>query len=161
MRYFFVLLIPVLLFAHKVNLFLDLEDNNLFINSYFGNGKPCKNCKFTIETKDGVIFEGNLDNDGEYNYKSDEKYFKVTVDAGSFHMATQEISSADEVSSSETTKEQELASDEIKKLQDENAILKHKIKVLEQKLDYFEFFKIAFGLIAIALIFLVLKRVKK
>ena len=39
--FFLILVLPIFLFAHKVNLFLDLKDNNLYINSYFANAKPC------------------------------------------------------------------------------------------------------------------------
>lgn len=47
------------------------------------------------------------------------------------------------------------------KLQEENRQLKNHIKVLEEQLNYFEIFKVIFGLILIALIFIFLKRVKR
>lgn len=156
MRYFLFLLLPVLLFGHKLNLFLDLEGDNLFINSYFGNGKPCKNCKFMVQTKDGAIYEGKLDEKGEYYYKTTDNYFKVTVDGGSFHIAMQEI----ERIADESSANAEIDSEQLTKLMEENRILQQKIHSLEQKLDYSELFKVMFGLAVIGAIFLLLKRVK-
>ena len=40
----------------------------------------------------------------------------------------------------------------------ENIALKHKISVLEEQLNYFEIFKIVFGLVLIALIFVFIKK---
>ena len=91
MRFFLILVLPIFLFAHKVNLFLDLKDDNLYINSYFANAKPCMNCKFKIESNEKVVFEDILDEKGEYNYKTSLNDLKVIVDAGSGHNVSKKI----------------------------------------------------------------------
>jgi len=153
-----ILFLPLFLFAHKVNLLLDFEEDNLYINSYFANAKPCINCKFKIEADNILVFEGNLDNKGEYKYKTDLKDIKVTIDAGAGHIVSKNITRDKNIehsikNSSNTT--------EFNKLQEENLALKHEIKLLKEQLDYFEIFKIFFGLLLIAIIFFFIKRIKK
>ncbi|MDX4067203.1 hypothetical protein Q6A87_05015 [Aliarcobacter skirrowii] len=159
MRFFLILFLPIFLFAHKVNLFLDLKDDNLYINSYFGNAKLCKNCKFKIETKDSLVLEDRLNDNGEYIYKGSNEYFKVTVDAGSSHFVSKDIKVSKKIAEVEN-KEKIEKDKKIKELLEENTLLKNRIEVLEAQLNYFEIFKIAFGLILIAFIFLIIKRVK-
>ena len=159
MRFFLILVLPIFLFAHKVNLFLDLKDNNLYINSYFANAKPCMNCKFKIESNEKVVFEDILDEKGEYNYKTSLNDLKVIVDAGSGHTVSKKIK-LQEQKNEEKTVQAEKIDKEIELLLEENRVLKNQINVLEEQLNYFEIFKIVFGLLLIVLIFVVLKRVK-
>ncbi len=158
MKFFLILFLPIFLFAHKVNLFLDLKDENLYINSYFANAKPCLNCKFEIKEDDKIVFEAVLDENGEYNYKTNLKNLKVTIDAGSGHIVTKDINIED--SKVEDKKKIETSNEYNTKLLEENRNLKHKIAVLEEQLNYFELFKIVFGLLLIVLIFILIKRVK-
>ena len=160
MRFFLILVLPIFLFAHKVNLFLDLKDDNLYINSYFANAKPCMNCKFKIESNEKVVFEDILDEKGEYNYKTSLNDLKVIVDAGSGHNVSKKIK-LQEQKNEEKTVQTEKIDKEIERLIDENRVLKDQINVLEEQLNYFEIFKIVFGLFLIVLIFIVLKRVKR
>ena len=160
MRFFLILVLPIFLFAHKVNLFLDLKDNNLYINSYFANAKPCMNCKFKIESNEKVVFEDILDEKGEYNYKISLNDLKVIVDAGSGHTVSKKIK-LQEQKNEEKTVQAEKIDKEIYKLLEENRVLKKQINVLEEQLNYFEIFKIVFGLLLIVLIFIILKRVKR
>lgn len=159
MRFFLILVLPIFLFAHKVNLFLDLKDNNLYINSYFANAKPCMNCKFKIESNEKVVFEDILDEKGEYNYKISLNDLKVIVDAGSGHNVSKKIK-LQEQKNEEKIVQTEKITKEIELLLEENRVLKNQINVLEEQLNYFEIFKIVFGLLLIVLIFVVLKRVK-
>ena len=159
MRFFLILILPIFLFAHKVNLFLDLKDDNLYINSYFANAKPCMNCKFKIESNEKVVFEDILDEKGEYNYKTSLNDLKVIVDAGSGHTVSKKIK-LQEQKNEEKTVQKEKIDKEIELLLEENRVLKNQINVLEEQLNYFEIFKIVFGLLLIVLIFVVLKRVK-
>lgn len=159
MRFFLILVLPIFLFAHKVNLFLDLKDDNLYINSYFANAKPCMNCKFKIESNEKVVFEDILDEKGEYNYKTSLNDLKVIVDAGSGHNVSKKIK-LQEQKNEEKTVQAEKIDKEIYKLLEENRVLKNQINVLEEQLNYFEIFKIVFGLLLIVLIFIILKRVK-
>ena len=160
MRFFLILILPIFLFAHKVNLFLDLKDDNLYINSYFANAKPCMNCKFKIESNEKVIFEDILDEKGEYNYKTSLNDLKVIVDAGSGHTVSKKIK-LQEQKNEEKTVQAEKIDKEIERLIEENRVLKNQINVLEDQLNYFEIFKIVFGLFLIVLIFIILKRVKR
>ena len=160
MRFFLILVLPIFLFAHKVNLFLDLKDNNLYINSYFANAKPCINCKFKIESNEKVVFEDILDEKGEYNYKTSLNDLKVIVDAGSGHNVSKKIK-LQEQKNEEKIVQAEKITKEIELLLEENRVLKNQINVLEEQLNYFEIFKIVFGLFLIVLIFIVLKRVKR
>ena len=160
MRFFLILVLPIFLFAHKVNLFLDLKDDNLYINSYFANAKPCMNCKFKIESNEKVVFEDILDEKGEYNYKTSLNDLKVIVDAGSGHNVSKKIK-LQEQKNEEKIVQAEKITKEIELLLEENRVLKNQINVLEEQLNYFEIFKIVFGLFLIVLIFIVLKRVKR
>ena len=159
MRFFLILVLPIFLFAHKVNLFLDLKDDNLYINSYFANAKPCMNCKFKIESNEKVVFEDILDEKGEYNYKTSLNDLKVIVDAGSGHNVSKKIK-LQEQKNEEKIVQAEKINKEIELLLEENRVLKNQINVLEEQLNYFEIFKIVFGLLLIVLIFIILKRVK-
>ena len=159
MRFFLILILPIFLFAHKVNLFLDLKDNNLYINSYFANAKPCMNCKFKIESNEKVVFEDILDEKGEYNYKISLNDLKVIVDAGNSHNVSKKIK-LQEQKNEEKIVQAEKITKEIELLLEENRVLKNQINVLEEQLNYFEIFKIVFGLLLIVLIFIILKRVK-
>lgn len=159
MRLFLILVLPIFLFAHKVNLFLDLKDDNLYINSYFANAKPCMNCKFKIESNEKLVFENILDEKGEYNYKTSLNDLKVIVDAGSGHNVSKKIK-LQEQRNEEKIVQTEKITKEIELLLEENRVLKNQINVLEEQLNYFEIFKIVFGLLLIVLIFVVLKRVK-
>ena len=159
MRFFLILVLPIFLFAHKVNLFLDLKDDNLYINSYFANAKPCMNCKFKIESNEKVVFEDILDEKGEYNYKISLNDLKVIVDAGNSHNVSKKIK-LQEQKNEEKIVQAEKITKEIELLLEENRVLKNQINVLEDQLNYFEIFKIVFGLLLIVLIFIILKRVK-
>lgn len=109
----FIFCIPIFLFAHKINLFLDYENGNLFISSYFANAKGCINCKFEVKDKDGnLIFTNNLDENGEYNYKTDIQNLSVTVDGGAGHIVSKNIEES--FNKEETIKTND--SDEVNKL---------------------------------------------
>ena len=160
MRFFLILVLPIFLFAHKVNLFLDLKDDNLYINSYFANAKPCMNCKFKIESNEKVVFEDILDEKGEYNYKTSLNDLKVIVDAGSGHTVSKKIKLQEQKNEEKIVQTEKIDKD-IERLLEENRVLKNQINVLEEQLNYFEIFKIVFGLFLIVLIFIILKRVKR
>ncbi|QNK85463.1 hypothetical protein HOO31_02295 [Aliarcobacter cryaerophilus] len=159
MRFFLILVLPIFLFAHKVNLFLDLKDDNLYINSYFANAKPCVNCKFKIESNEKLVFEDILDEKGEYNYKTSLNDLKVIVDAGSGHNVSKKIKIQEQKNEEKRVQEEKITK-EIELLLEENRVLKNQINVLEEQLNYFEIFKIVFGLLLIVVIFIILKRVK-
>ena len=159
MKFLLILFLPILLFAHKVNLFLDLKDDNLYIKSYFANAKACVNCKFKIESNEKLLFEGILDEKGEYNYKTSINDLKVIVDAGNGHTVNKKIRFQEQKDEEKTIQIAKI-NKEIEGLIEENRALKNQVKVLEEQLNYFEIFKIVFGLLLIVVIFIILKRVK-
>jgi nickel transport protein len=122
-------------FAHKVNLFITNENDNLEIYSYFANGKPCINCEFTVKSEDKVIFKNKLNTEGIFLYKPTSKNIEITIDAGSGHIAQQKVT-VDNIKHEEK---------------------KEHVKE-EKKIEYI---KIILGLVAIFLLFFLLKRFKK
>ena len=123
------------LYAHKINLFISQEGENLGIYSYFANGKPCKNCKLFIKNEEKIILEDILNDEGKYNYKSSLPSIEILVDASSGHIAKEKVT--------------------LKNLKQEN--LKTHIKDEEDK----KHLNIVLGIILIFFIFFLLKRFKK
>ncbi|MBS9782532.1 MAG: hypothetical protein KGV43_01865 [Arcobacter sp.] len=148
------------LFSHKLNVFTEYEDGLLFVNSYFANGNPCKNCSVTISSLDGKILDKNkTDNKGEYYKKIQEKEFEITVNGSSGHISKKIVQNSEKEEKETIT--HNVSDNELDKIKDENNKLKMKIKSLEKQLEMKEFFKIFFALLIIILIFVFLKRIKK
>ncbi|MCP4970597.1 MAG: hypothetical protein GY932_08400 [Arcobacter sp.] len=88
-----VLFLLINLYAHKLNLFLSYEKNQVFVSSYYASGSTCKKCKIQIYNGDNKLFEEGLtNNEGEYvitNLKSSKIIVRVeTIDG---HAATRNI----------------------------------------------------------------------
>lgn len=82
----------ITLFAHKLNLFLDIENNNLYIYSYFATGSPCKNCKIELfDLNNKLIQKLQTDEKGEYYLKDFSKVKYVKVEALGGHGAKKEL----------------------------------------------------------------------
>lgn len=158
-KYVLLILLPFFLYAHKINLFTEYSNNNLYISSYFANGKGCTNCILKIKDENNILLlEDKLNSQGEYNYKTSQMNLKITIDAGSGHITSKDIFSQEikkTVVLEDDNKNQEIVS-----LLEKNKALENKIKLLEEKLDYMEIFKVIIGLLLIFLIFLFLKRIK-
>ena len=152
-------MIPMFLLAHNVNLFVDYEDGMLFISSYFSYGKPCKSCKFSIlDKEDTLLKEGFLNEDGNFEERFENIDLTIKIDAGAGHSAMQKIfSKKNSVIKTEMSQEDS----KLEELLNENRRLKKQILLLEKKLDYFEVFKLLFGLFLIWAIFQILRRVKR
>lgn len=147
------------LFSHKLNVFVDYEDGLLFVNSYFANGNPCKNCSVIVSSLDGKVLDKDKTNKkGEYYKKIRLKEFEITVDGSSGHISKEIIHNTKE---EKETIIYNANDSELDKIKDENNKLKMKIKSLEKQLEMKEFFKIFFALLIIILIFVFLKRIKK
>jgi len=150
---FFILLFPIFLFSQKLDLFLNLQDENLYIDSYFIDLKPCTNCKFLIEdSKNYLIFEGVLDKQGEYNFKTNLKDLKVIVDDNLGHKVLKEVKSYDSLNATLNLKAKN-ENIKLNILEEENTLLRDKIIDLERKLKYFENFKVIFIALLAVLIF--------
>ena len=76
-------------FAHKVNVFVFVEGDQVFVEGYFTDGKKPKRSKVTVKDSSGrVVIEGETDGDGGYVFdipKEDD--FLVTLNAGQGHQA--------------------------------------------------------------------------
>lgn len=136
MKYLFLLVLFFnFSFAHKINLFITNEDENLEIYSYFASGAPCKKCKLIIKNEDKIILEDVLNDEGKYSYKPTFKDIEVTIDASGGHIAKEKL--------------------EVTNIKFED------IKEHVKKEDNKKYLNILIGLVLIFLFFLFLKRLKK
>lgn len=157
MKIFLILSILILqLFAHKLNLFTTYEKQTLFVSAYFASGNGCQNCKIKIEDEEGNLIQKSFTNtQGEASFNIDKTSFYILVDAGGGHIVKEKITK--EISKEEIKEEKK----PLTSLEEENLMLKGKVKALEEKLQNLEFLKTIFALFIIFGIFYFLKRVKK
>lgn len=79
---FFFFLIIANLYAHKLNLFLEIEEKKLYVYSYFASGSPCKNCKLEFyDLNNRLLKQVKTNSKGEYYLKDYEKVVDVRVEA--------------------------------------------------------------------------------
>lgn len=123
------------LLAHKINLFVTHENNNVDIYSYFASGDACKGCKLIIKNGNTTVVEDKLNVEGKYQFVSVYSSLNITVDASSGHLVSKEIV--------------------LDTLPQEN--LEEVLKEEKQN----QYFNIGLSLVLIALFFYGLKRVKK
>lgn len=79
------------LLAHKVNLFVTHENNNVEIYSYFASGDACKGCKVTVKSDNKIVAEDRLNEEGKYQFISSYPALNITVDASSGHLISKDI----------------------------------------------------------------------
>ena len=83
--------------AHKVILFAYTEGDKVFTESYFNDGKRCRNS--TIEVFDNTgkkLLEGKTNNDGEFSFKAPgEKDLRLVLTASMGHRSEYTVSSGD------------------------------------------------------------------
>lgn len=141
-------------FSHKLNVFVEFEDNKLFVSAYFANGNACQNCKVEIKKDDKLLISSTTNTKGEFEETLKEKEIFLSVDAGSGHEVSKTVVQEYRVNTS-------LENEELVKLQEENKKLKQQVKLLEEKLEQMDIFKTIFALLVIVGIFAFLKRIKK
>jgi hypothetical protein len=85
-------LLSVLLFsslwAHKINLFAYDEEGKLYVQSYFTQSSPCKQCIIKLldeNQKELLVF--NTDDEGKASAKLPSAEFTIIVEAGMGHQA--------------------------------------------------------------------------
>lgn len=133
--FFLSFLCTTALLAHKVNLFVTHENNNVDIYSYFASGDACKGCKLIIKNGNKTVLEDQLNDEGKYQFVSAYSSLNITVDASSGHLVSKEIV--------------------LDALPQKN--LEEVLKEEKQS----QYFNIGLSLVLIALFFYGLKRVKK
>lgn len=81
---------PYKAIAHRLNVFAYYEDGKVNIESFFSDGTPCRNCRFSIIDEEGsVLDQGTLDDKGQAIVQMNLKkgvYIKVNASMG--HLAT-------------------------------------------------------------------------
>ncbi|MFA7084435.1 MAG: hypothetical protein WC141_07870 [Arcobacteraceae bacterium] len=85
------LLLSNSLWAHKINLFITHDKNELQLFSYFASGAPCKECKVIIKHNDETLLEGNLDKEGKFSYVSVYDKLMIIIDGSSGHLVQKEV----------------------------------------------------------------------
>ena len=80
------------LFAHKLNLFISQEKENVVVSSYFASGSFCKDCKVEVFDKNKKLIEsGKTDKNGEYILKNPQSKINVRVEAIGGHAVSNEF----------------------------------------------------------------------
>lgn len=90
MRLIFLVLVSIsFLFAHKLNIFLFEENEQIIVNSYFASGSPCKECKVEIFDENNNIIELSKTNaEGNYTVKNITSKMYVKVEAVGGHASS-------------------------------------------------------------------------
>lgn len=88
MKILIFFLLPIFIYAHSLSVTASYEDGELFIESFYGDGNPCKECEFSIKKEEKEQFKGNLDSEGVFeDMVKLETPFDVHVDGGMGHWA--------------------------------------------------------------------------
>lgn len=82
-------LLAVDVYAHKVNVFTYVENDQIFVEGYYQNGSKAKNSQVVAYDSEGTrILAGTTDNMGQFTFSLPEKkILKITLDAGMGHKA--------------------------------------------------------------------------
>jgi len=92
MRILMIFLLPVFIYAHSLSVTSSYENNELFIESFYGDGNPCKGCEFVVKKGEKEFYKGNLDNEGVFEEAVKlETPFDVHIDGGMGHWADVKI----------------------------------------------------------------------
>lgn len=153
-----ILLFANFLFAHKLNLFLNQEDNKVYVSSYFASGSFCKNCDISVKDEKGnLLQDGKTDLNGEFVISNLSNEIFVEVKTAEGHGATSSL----KIEKVEEDLKKSVNSKELEVLKEENGRLKSEIKALKAKESQNELIKMIFALLVIVGIFFILKRIKK
>lgn len=143
-------------FAHKLNLFLNQEENKVYASSYFASGSFCKNCDINVKDEKGNLLQsGKTDSNGEFVISNLSNEIFVEVKTAEGHGASSSLKVE------KVAVKQLVDSKELEALKEENARLKSEVKALKEKDEQNELIKMIFALLVIVGIFFLLKRIKK
>ncbi|MCV6608122.1 MAG: hypothetical protein OIF32_07920 [Campylobacterales bacterium] len=111
MKSLILIFLPLFLFGHSLSTTASYEDGELFVESYFGDGNPCKGCGFTVSKNNKTLYEDNLDHTGVFEKNVELKPpFDVHVDGGMGHWADVKINGT-EIESDEIDTSKEATSE--------------------------------------------------
>lgn len=131
---FLFLFIVVNLYAHKLNLFLDVEEKKLYVYSYFASGSPCKDCKLEFyDLKNKLLKQVKTNSEGEYYLKDYENVVVVKVEALGGHAIERKF----------------------------NLKQKDNVKEVKPKTSQESYISSFIAIVVLVLIFLLLRRIKK
>lgn len=152
---FFLLLLFVSSYGHKLNLFLTQENNEVYLSAYFASGAVCKGCKVeVIDRNKKHLQSGTTNKKGEFFITHLDKKIHVKVDAGSGHFVEESLIV-------EKIMDKKIDKEKLTLLQKENQALKREVKRLNEKVNQNEVIKMLIALLVLFGIFFVLKKVKK
>ncbi len=123
------------LWAHKINLFITTQKQNVEIYSYFANAAPCSGCALQIKYNEKMIVDGQLNEEGKYEFQSSYPSLDIYVSTVGGHMAHQAV---------------------VVEYLTKESLQQHQAK--EQSYNYF---KVVIALILLVLVFVLIKRVKR
>ncbi len=114
--------------AHKVNIFAYVENNTIFTESYFQDGKSVINGKIEVyDSKNVLIHTGQTDRNGEYSFKVPKvDDLTIVLDATLGHRAMY-VLKADEIGEISIQEEPEKSPEEIE-VYKEGGILNNQIQ---------------------------------
>lgn len=102
MKILLAILTPLFLLAHSLSVTASYEDNELFIESFFGDGNPCKECPFEVKKGEEKIFESKLDSQGAFENSFEAKPpFDIHINGGMGHWADVRIDGSEMLEESE------------------------------------------------------------
>ncbi len=88
MKIVILFLLPLFIYAHSLSVTASYEDGELFIESFYGDGNPCKGCKFRVKEGNKEVFKENLDVEGVFEQAVKLKTpFNVHINGGMGHWA--------------------------------------------------------------------------
>lgn len=94
-----IIMMDVSVFAHKVNIFVYVEGEKIYTESYFNDGKKCIDSKIEVFDNQGnKLLEGLTAKEGEFSFEvpSENGNLKIVLTASMGHRAEYSIS-ADEI----------------------------------------------------------------
>ena len=94
-----IIMMDVSVFAHKVNIFAYVEEDKVYTESYFNDGKKCIDSKIEVFDNQGnKLLEGLTDKEGEFSFEvpSEDGDLKIVLTVSMGHRAEYSIS-ADEI----------------------------------------------------------------
>ena len=110
-------------FAHKVNIFAYVEDDTVYTESYFPDGKKVKNAEVEVYDSSGnKVLDGKTDEKGLFSFKPPWKdNFKIVINAsmghkGSYVISKEEVPDVAEEKKSKISKPQEPEAREVSRV---------------------------------------------